>query len=39
MMNLERGWDKYKVLLPEINQKVETAETEMNAYLQELGYE
>jgi len=35
---LERWWDKYKVSLHEINQKVETAETEMNAYLQELGY-
>lgn len=36
---LERWWDKYKVSLHEINQQVETAETEMNAYLQELGYE
>ena len=35
---LERWWDKYKVSLNEINQKVETAESEMNAYLQELGY-
>ena len=35
---LERWWDKYKVSLHEINKKVETAETEMNAYLQELGY-
>ena len=35
---LERWWDKYKVSLNEINQKVETAEFEMNAYLQELGY-
>jgi len=34
----ERWWDKYKVSFNEINQKVETAETEMNAYLQELGY-
>ena len=36
---LERWWGKYKVSLHDINQKVETAETEMNAYLQELGYE
>ncbi len=35
---LERWWDKYKVSLNEINQKVDAAETEMNAYLQELGY-
>ena len=35
---LERWWNKYKVSLHEINQKVETVETEMNAYLQELGY-
>ena len=35
---LERWWDKYKVSLHEINYKVETAETEMNAYLQELSY-
>jgi len=35
---LERWWDKYKVSLNEINKKVDTAESEMNAYLQELGY-
>ena len=34
----ERWCDKYNVSLNEINQKVETAEFEMNAYLQELVY-
>ena len=35
---LERWWDKYKVSLSEIDKQVVTAEAEMNAYLQELGY-
>ena len=35
---MEKWWDKYKVSLTEVNQQVATAESEINIYLQELGY-
>ena len=36
---LERWWDKYKVSLHELDSQVEEAESIMNGYLKELGYE
>jgi len=36
---LERWWDKYKVSLHELDSQVEEAESVMNDYLKELGYE
>jgi type I restriction enzyme M protein len=36
---LERWWDKYKVSLHELDAQVEDAESVMNSYLKELGYE
>ena len=36
---LERWWDKYKVSLHELDSQVEDAESVMNGYLKELGYE
>ena len=36
---LERWWDKYKVLLHELDKQVEEAEAVMKGYLKELGYE
>jgi type I restriction enzyme M protein len=35
----ERWWDKYKVSLHELDDKVKAAEAEMKGYLVELGYE
>ncbi|ELH0894514.1 type I restriction-modification system subunit M [Vibrio fluvialis] len=36
---LERWWDKYQVSLKELDDEVATAESVMQGYLQELGYE
>lgn len=36
---LERWWDKYKVSLHELDSQVDEAESVMNGYLKELGYE
>ena len=36
---LERWWDKYQVSLHQLNDQVATAESVMNGYLAELGYE
>lgn len=39
IQQLERWWDKYKVSLHELDIQVEEAESVMNSYLKELGYE
>lgn len=39
LAQLERWWDKYRVPLHELDEQVSVAESVMNGYLKELGYE